>query len=1328
MFALLTGVSGAWAQSYFATAPTQVTSITSGNYYVIDGLNQANGGTAGHFLFDNGTKVTSNNPQALPTDWTAGKFIWKIVGNSTDGYTLQNLQTGKYMSLGSSNGSAISTSSTPQTNGIHFGANNYATIRNSNGQAIDIGANGNNPTTWSGTTTPDGSRRLVIYEVDVVEIAEDACYTIAFNAKTSGNTWGLKSGTTEASPSANATGDVYVAHSYTNSSGNKRWIFVNNSDGTYLAYHGQANSAFDMSNAINEWSIASLTAGSGNVSADANCAGKVCITNDKRYTDNASAGCYIVKEANGAYDNSTAPYYNGSFTSALTFTATGGAVSSAATLAIAKFEALQTLKAYKEGNVHMPALFPTDAVAEQESTIATAINAATTTSEVATALDALYRIAEGRKFYAEPSTAAGHYMSIGTSQITATSTSLTPMDVMELVYAGDGKYYLKGVKSGYYAGNPNSGGANPGTHATTESAQALYVGNYNNTTDNQVYFARTTEGSAEAIHYNSGYTGSVVAWSYSAGASHWNVTAISDADYAALCADYSDVTYNVVIEASGTVKATATSLDKRGSAVALPSSLTRDYCTYTYYSDAACQNQLTTVPDAATSTVYALATYTMPFTVSTDFANATWYYVNAHATYNNRYISTNGDAIVWAVGNGRTDAYKWAFIGNPYDGFQIINKAAGATKCLQETDALTMGTTAKAWPVRKQTTTSWQSGANGFGFWSDANSKYVNAQSGTLKYWGSFDQGSTYWVSEVTPVEVGNLSNSKKYRITCNRGGLSTYIDGEGDTYLASPIKTSLDVSAKDFAIINFNSKYYLYSVDDEKFVTYQSEQIAPLAATISGTSDAVSFSQTTSPMYVIRFDNDANKNINSSASYTYGVVINNWGSYQSDWDDGCQYIIEEVGDFDATDAIAALSGYMIESYYDSEKQHNVMSAGKVGYPKTDKTTYTNLLGHIQTLNAYDHVYTESDYTTLVSLYEAYVAESDVVLPTAGKFYRFKGAQSGKYLKGENSGTSDRLLNTAGEEGAKSIFYLDASSHLLGYSTGQYVQYTSQIAAVGAEEMNTFEFEAPKTAFGALSIKASPSGNNNGRYLYSHTGTENYANRNGGKADETDWYIEEVTALPVSTTSNIRYATFCSPVEVSIPGQDTPIYDMSDPSNPVQTGEYDEVTAFQAKIDGDDVKLVSIDDGVIPANFPVVLKMHFSNAEIEAEEPMSKTRNLPINYGAATHTAADYHSNALEGTIAAITVGSPIYTLQYNETSGTVGFYRKNSGTLKGFKAYLSAPNGARFQGFSFEELTGISAIIPGRITIENAYDLQGRRAGEVKKGVYIVNGKKVLF
>ena len=1193
------------------------------------------------------------------------------------------------MSLGSSNGSNISTSGTSQTNGIYFGDGNYATILNSNGQAIDVASQGSAPTTWSGTSTPGGSRRLVIYEVEVVEIEDDACYTIAFNAKTSGNTWGLRSGTTEASPNANATGDVYVAHSYTNSDGNKRWIFVNNSDGTYLAYHGQANTNFDTSNAINEWNIASLTAGSGNVSADANCSGKVCITNDKRYTNNTDAGCYIVKEENGAYDNSTAPYYNGNFTSALTFTATGDAVSSTATLAIEKFEALQTFKSYKSGNVHMPALFPTDAVTAVESTVTSGVHAATTTSEIATALDDLYEIAEGRKFYAVQSTATGQYMNIGTSQITATSTTLNTDAVLEVEYAGNGKFYLKGYKSGYYAGNPSSGSANPGTHVTTGDAQALYIGN-NGSTDNQVYFAAETSGN-RAIHYNSGYSGYVVAWAHTAGASQWNITAC----------EVSDVTYNVILEASGTVKDSneESVVEVIGGPISLPSDLTRDYCTYTYYSDAACTSPLTTYPNDATATVYALASYTLPFTVSSNFATATWYYMNGHATYSDRYISTNGNAIVWSVGNKRTDAYKWAFLGNPYDGIKVVNKAAGETKFLQETNPLTMATTDKAWPIKQQTNTTWYSGSNGFGFWSDANSNYVNAQSSTLKYWGSFDQGSTFWVEEVVPVAVGDLSNAKKYRITCNGGSLSTYTDGEDGTFLASPIKSALSISGKDFAIINYGGKYYLYSVNDEKFVTYQTSDKAPLADVINSTSDQITFAELSSGVYAIKFDGSTNKYLNSSSGYTYGIVISDWGG-SGYWDDGNQYVIEEVGDFDATDALAALDEFFTPVFNDA-------IAALEAYP------------YGTGLNQYSLVVEETDRTSQaatiiaglksqgcssenLAIANVLIAGSTLNMPATGKFYRIQGHgdtnSSDKYLAAGLA--ANNKFNMSTETDATTIFYFDGTK-LTNFSSGLCNGMTASAWAwVVGESASTVAFGDGETN-GGYSIQSANA------YFYDGNTSADRGGSLGADGRYRSWYLTEVTSLPI--TFKGEYASFYSPVDLTIP----------DNANlKVYTGTMNGNKSY--------LLLSEITTGTLPANTGVILHLD------------GWTEETSINFHILS-TVASGGEGDLRGTIAAASV-SANSTLVLGkvkvEEEDVWGIYKYSGTTLGGFKAYMNLTDvtGGEAKGLRFifedSETTGVNEVIGkmSEATDGAVYDLQGRKVANPSRGLYIINGHKVVI
>jgi hypothetical protein len=60
-------------------------------------------------------------------------------------------------------------------------------------------------------------------------------------------------------------------------------------------------------------------------------------------------------------------------------------------------------------------------------------------------------------------------------------------------------------------------------------------------------------------------------------------------------------------------------------------------------------------------------------------------------------------------------------------------------------------------------------------------------------------------------------------------------------------------------------------------------------------------------------------------------------------------------------------------------------------------------------------------------------------------------------------------------------------------------------------------------------------------------------------------------------------------------------------------------------------------------------------------------------------------------------------------------------------KAYLvGSASAPEFLGFG--DVTAIRGIENGQLTIDNYYDLQGRRVAQPTKGLYIVNGKKVVI
>ena len=136
-------------------------------YYVISGVDQAG---VEHYLYDNGGQVKGTSTFDAQSDATSS-YVWTLTASGNQ-WIIKNVGTGAVMNLGGSNGSAIKTAATEQKNAIHFGNNGFMTILNDNGQAIDMTANGVNPTTWVGTTTPTGSRQLKIYDVEEWTVEE----------------------------------------------------------------------------------------------------------------------------------------------------------------------------------------------------------------------------------------------------------------------------------------------------------------------------------------------------------------------------------------------------------------------------------------------------------------------------------------------------------------------------------------------------------------------------------------------------------------------------------------------------------------------------------------------------------------------------------------------------------------------------------------------------------------------------------------------------------------------------------------------------------------------------------------------------------------------------------------------------------------------------------------------------------------------------------------------------------------------------------------------------------------------------------------------------
>ena len=102
-------------------------------------------------------------------------------------------------------------------------------------------------------------------------------------------------------------------------------------------------------------------------------------------------------------------------------------------------------------------------------------------------------------------------------------------------------------------------------------------------------------------------------------------------------------------------------------------------------------------------------------------------------------------------------------------------------------------------------------------------------------------------------------------------------------------------------------------------------------------------------------------------------------------------------------------------------------------------------------------------------------------------------------------------------------------------------------------------------------------------------------------------------------------------------------------------------------------------------------------------------------------------TSSLKGTLTQINGNGSIYVL--NTGSKGTGFYKlAENGTLAANKAYLETVASSR-DYFLFDETTAISApLVNSEEVNSEVYDLQGRRVNTPTKGVYIVNGRKVVI
>lgn len=188
-------------------------------------------------------------------------------------------------------------------------------------------------------------------------------------------------------------------------------------------------------------------------------------------------------------------------------------------------------------------------------------------------------------------------------------------------------------------------------------------------------------------------------------------------------------------------------------------------------------------------------------------------------------------------------------------------------------------------------------------------------------------------------------------------------------------------------------------------------------------------------------------------------------------------------------------------------------------------------------------------------------------------------------------------------------------------------------------------------------------------------------------------------AISLNESNGKHYATYCLPFAAKAP---------------------EGVKAYAGTVSNGSVKLTEYANGVIPANKGVLLV---------SDNATSATFTLAND---ADVTTIDNDLKGVNAVTELTNVENSEQVRIFSTKDGVVGFYKPNSNitSLAANKAYVMAPatEGALALNFG-GNVTGINSIsdnaaMPNNVEI---YDLAGRRVNHAVKGVYVVNGKKII-
>ena len=218
--------------------------------------------------------------------------------------------------------------------------------------------------------------------------------------------------------------------------------------------------------------------------------------------------------------------------------------------------------------------------------------------------------------------------------------------------------------------------------------------------------------------------------------------------------------------------------------------------------------------------------------------------------------------------------------------------------------------------------------------------------------WWSYNYSSPWcYFKKIVDIPVDRWSNSKKYTII-TRYGNRGYL-GVNNGHLVSSKSVSI-TSEASFAIIHLNGSSYLYSIADKKFITSTGKETDSPQITDTWTKYSSYYGD--GEYFMFKNSSGLVLNVNSN----YNIVISSWGQTSEYWDDGNQFTINEAGDFDPAEALAMFYEYATG-----------ISLNKSSLGLTKIGTYSQLIATVKPGVTWDNSVTWTSSNTAVATVNA---------------------------------------------------------------------------------------------------------------------------------------------------------------------------------------------------------------------------------------------------------------------------------------------------------------------------------------------------------------------